>query len=355
MSKHKIGGRAPRKPGAQVSYTAEQTARYQSLPARIERAQEILAAGLIEEIPSDQIGRELYFFPSERAPNPPGGWLVTVIDEEPDPEPYLPIPGATPAGGSGQQPGPNVYIASFGAAALDPGLPPELLRGIPIENYFPTTFLSALPLPWLEDETPAAGLTISNTLEGLGLAAVVVPPEAAGLTITGLIAGEIGFWVQFGKIYQFSPAGSAIVVLFKWAGPGPRPPAYTYNSDWLTYRIPSSGGVPLINPVEPFNVTAYPLGVDPNNPQPQPQPIDPAAPDMPEDPPLPIDPGRGNYECNCPDYSRIELQDPSSPFPSRWRDRVWIDSEAGAPVSADNRVYCKHVLAAMLKRGDPLP
>lgn len=355
MSKHKITRRIPRKPGAQVTYTAEQTARYRSLEPRIEKARALVDQ--IQEIPSDQIGRELYFFPSERAPDPPGGWLVTVMEDQPDPPPFIPIPGEVPGGGAVVvQPPPNVYVAHFGVTAFDPGLPPEITDALPVEAYFPTSFIPALSLPWIEDEvTP--GLTIVNTIENQALADVIVPPEGAGQSLLELGANEIGFWISFGKIYQFSPAGSAIAIFLKWVGLG-FPASYTYEPSWLSYQMPSNGNTPLTSPFPPINVTAYPLGVDPNNPDPPPPqrpPIDPAAPDMPADPDPPIDPGRGHYECNCPDYSRIELQDPASLFPSRWRDRTWIDTDAGAPVGADDRVYCKHVLAAMIKRGDPLP
>jgi hypothetical protein len=47
--------------------------------------------------------------------------------------------------------------------------------------------------------------------------------------------------------------------------------------------------------------------------------------------------GNRSFRCNCPDFSREEPLDLSSPFPSRAYGRQWINSRAGSPGD------CKHI------------
>lgn len=351
MSKHKITPRFSRKPGTQVVYTPEQTRRYKSLDHRIARAHELVDG--IQEIPSDSPGRTLYFFPSDRAPERPGGWTVTVDETEPPraAPPSFTEPSADPVGVAAPPTPATVFIAHL-SGTFTPGLPPQIIRANVQVNYsYPST---AIRLPWIFGEAFAPGSNLISTVEAINLIRIIAPLSAAGQTLSQLGGG---YWVSTGKLFTFAGAVSALAALLRFVpAPGqPVPASYSFDSTWREFLMPEDETTPLVSNGFPLNTLAYPIGVNPLDPSPTPTPVDPAAPDVPQDPPLPEDPGRAHYECNCPDYTRFELQDSASEFPSRWRDRVWTDSEAGAPVADDGKAYCKHVLAAMIKRGDTLP
>jgi hypothetical protein len=353
-----IARRIPRKPGTKVTYTQEQTDRYKSLDIRLEAAAGLV--DLIEEIPSDRPGRVLYFFPSDRAPKPPGGWVVTVDEDEPPlPTPPTPDPlGPPPRPGPPQNTASTVFVARL--SDLQPGLPPEItdatgrvvISSAAIRFGVPSTILD---IPWLLGARFQAGLTLQDLREAPNLFRIVAAPGLAGQTLNQLGGG---YWVQAGMIYTLRlPTGvnrATVVVTYRYVPrPGEAVPLAFSGAGLVEYEMPIDSAEPLIFDSVALQAVAYPVGFDPTNPDPPPP--DPADPDPPQDPPLPLDPGRRHYECNCPDYTRIELQDPASEFPSRWRDRVWIESDAGAPTDEDGRAYCKHVLAAMIRRGDTLP
>ena len=353
MSKHKISRRIPRQPGTKVTYTQEQTDHYKSLEYRLGKAQALIEA--IQEIPSDRQGRALYFFPSSRAPERPGGWTVTIDENEP-PKPTPPTfsdpTGAPPERLPSSSSPSTVFVARLGMAGYEPGLPPQLGRAVGTTSHsYPST---AIGLPYIGRETPTPPYQIASTIEAINLIKIQAPAIAQGQTLQQLGGG---YWISAGKLHFYTPPDSSITALFRYVPlPGQATPAfYAPDPTWRQFLMPPNVNTPLVFDGAVLGMTAYPLGVDPNNPTPTPNPVDPAAPDAPSDPPLPTDPDRAHYECNCPDYTRFELQDPGSEFPSRWRDRTWADSDAGAPVADDGKAYCKHVLAAMLKRGDTLP
>lgn len=366
--KHKITRRIPRKPGTQVVYTPEQTERYKSLAPRLQKASALV--GAIEEISSERPGRVLYFFPSDRAPAPPGGWLVTIDENEP-PAPEPPLPGLGPAGepplSGNPQPTRNTVFVAHLRNGYRPGLPPEVATAQgrivigfqAIQNGVP---LTSIDVPWITGERAASGFVFRDRVEAPNLFKVIAPLAARGQSLNQLGGG---YWVGGGAIYTLRgpipPDIRPLVLLFRYVPrPGESVPAfYSPDPDYRAFPPPYDLDEPLTTNAllfgPPVSAIAYPFGVDPFDPTPAAPPGDPAAPDQPQDPPLPEDPERAHYECNCPDFIRVELQDVTSEFPSRWRDRTWIDSDAGAPVDEEGRAYCKHVLAAMLKRGDTLP
>ena len=334
----------PRQSGTQVSYSQQQTDRYRSLASRLEKARSLV--GKIQEIPG--VGtRMLYRFPSTRSPD--GGWIV-IVDESapPRPVPTFPDPPGDPptgGGGGGLPTTSTVFAVDLGGVLP---LPAQILsaQGNPAYSG-PVSF--PYRLPWLRNTVFAPGVTLSNTVTAINAVRLIAPFTPAGQPIL-----TAGYWVSNGKIYNFVGGSSAIVLLFRYV-PEPGglvPNAYQFNPALREFRWNHIPGTWSITGLPP-NVTAYPVGFVPGSPPPVTLPPDPADP-PPQDPPLPIDPDRAHYSCNCPDYTRTELQDRDSEYPSRWRDRVWTDSKAGAPVD-DGNAYCKHVLATMIKRGDPLP
>lgn len=351
-----IKRRIPRKPGAIVTYTDDQTARYLSMQQRLARAQELVDS--IQEIPSDNPARGLYFFPSERAPAPSGGWLVTVDETRPPggDEPQIPDPPGDPPSPGGMPPtsARTVFSAFLGQFGFEPGLPPQMtqVRGTTTYAGYPG---SNVLLPWIfvQQSTPPIALSPN---EAVNLIRIIAPGGNEGRSLLE-IGG--GYWVQSGIIHYYQTGPISITALLRYVPrPGESvPQIYQSNPGDRAYRMPVRASDPLVDDGFPPGYQAYPLGYDPTNPDPTPPP-DPGDPDQPGDPPgsPPVDPGRAHYECNCPDYSRVELQDPGSDFPSRWRDRQWAESRAGCPVNVtDGKVYCKHVLAVMLHRDDPLP
>jgi hypothetical protein len=169
----------------------------------------------------------------------------------------------------------------------------------------------------------------------------------AGGTLNQLETDDQPYWLRNGKIYFLAGGGSLLVVLYQYVGPAPVPATYSLGATERLYNPVASYTEALI--VDGFAdnfAEALPVGTTPGG-----NPGGPGSPDLgdPTPPPEtipPTDPPRADYSCNCPDYLRIELMDPGSEWPSRWRDREWRDSFAGADGD------CKHILAVKLRRGD---
>lgn len=347
----KVGGY--RKRGAKVDYPRQQQRSYKSLEAREARAIELLNNWnrAVYHEPAQDSEREVYYFSSDRGDSCPYRGFnkchVVSVTKELQP-PALPLENPDPdAGPTGGGPPPTglstVFVANFGTLA--PGLPPQIVRARAVPSFIPNTFISALPLPWIENEQLQSGVTIVSTNESLGLADIIAPPEAEGQTIGQLLATQTPFWVRFGKIYQFN-TGNAIAVLFRWNGPTPTPPVYSLPGGWIEFPMPANTSTVLApgTTLFPLGIIATPLGYDPSNPSPP--EIDPA-------PPSPDDPGRADYACTCQDYSRKQAARDDSRYESEWSDRDWSDSDAGAPVDENTGIaYCKHVIATMMYRGE---
>lgn len=446
-----IGRRIPRKPGAIVQYSPEQRDRYLSLQPRIEKAYQLV--DLIQEIPSDNKERTLYFFPSDRAPSPPGGWTVVVEEQPPKrppkpSDPLIPLPpGELPTQDTWGKSravfvawsrfaypwdADGVTLAGSPFVSVGSGLPPLINQTDSTVNNWRRMF-DPLPADSPPYPRPVASAALLNEqyagdvekmlpfdyggsfINGIGARfgsqTIFSTPDADGLSLNQLDAARIPYLVgaeTWYSGYDQRPIGvggefgterarleTYDLYLLRYVGePGTTPESFSFqNSPWrrmvsrsglirtrdtpldlagdtladiwalgglkpaIAARIPvRDAGVSPVRfdqPYSPSSPIVPDQPVTPDSPD-----VDPSEPDQPQDPELPIDPQRASYSCNCPDNSRIELMDPASPFESRWRDRVWTDSRAGAPVYAvegGEIVYCKHVLAAMLKRGDPLP
>lgn len=333
--------RTPRQPGTKVTYSQEQIDRYRSLGSRIEKAR--LLVDKIQEIPGGAT-RMLYRFPSDRSPA--GGWVVIVDESEPPrfPPTFPDPPGDPPSGGGGGVPTTNTVFAIDVGGVLP--LPAQILSATAQPAYRgPVPF--PYPLPWLVNEVFAPGPSLLDIATAINAVRLIAPFTTAGQPIL-----SAGYWISNGKVYDFVGGSNAIVLLFRYVPilGGAVPDAYRFDASLREFRWNNALRTWTITGFG-SSLTAYPVGFVPGSPPPPPS--DPADP-PPQDPPLPIDPPRSHYSCNCPDYTRTEPQDPRSKYPSRHRDRDWRDSDAGALVD-DGKAYCKHVLAAMLKRGDPLP
>lgn len=337
-------GYRPRQPGEQVTYTPDATERYKSLQMRLLAALDITAqwGEQVTELASDTPGYRFYYFQSERATD--GYWTVICNEGAPANPPYTPEPppASSPEPGGGGVPyNPDTIYISYLDGTFQPGLPPWLLRATESSFGVPG---SAVSLPWLDGEVLAPGVTILDTEYGANGPQIETLTDQSGQTLSQIGA----YWVRNIKLYSLN-TGPEILVLYRWVGAPPYPLAHDASNAAIRYELPDDFSEPLI-----YEGFAEPYPATPQQP-PGTQPTDPETlPGVPPNltPPLPPTRPPAKYECNCPDFLKVELADLNSPFPSRHSDRDWRESDAGAPVGANGQTYCKHVLATMLYRGD---
>lgn len=346
----KLGGANYRKPGTKMTYDRDQTEQYLSPRARLKRATQIAARWdeLVEELPIED-NVTLYLIGSDRATD--GYWVVKRKETPNEPLPVPPLPPLppnqppTPGGGGGvQEP---IYVLNFaGGAGLPPGLTAQSRR----------IFVNGISYPYLGGETYAdpnnGGIVIASSVLAINAPRPETSGNFAGQSLADLTAQGIPYWLISGKIYNLSNGGSLIVIIYEYVGDPPYPAFYDNQSTNVEYQRPTSLADPLVLRGAPDNYgLATPLEGAPGTPGtpqpglPDPTPLPPVPPVQPDTEPPQVD-----YECDCPDYSRIELMDPASPFESRFSDRVWIDSQAGCDVETG----CKHIMAVKLRRGEPV-
>jgi hypothetical protein len=336
----------PRRGGERVEYTPEQTERYKSPDIRIEAAKDILARwdDLVREEPRSAT-LTLYRITSDRSPY--GFWTVAVTDPNAFPEPDLPrIP--PDEGGNGGRLG-VIYAVHNGPGGSTPGLPPGLTISPGVRT------VSGVDYPYATGETYAGTLVIT----GVGVPTIVMPENRAGRTLDQTRADEQTVWLRHSKSYLLNGTSYLVWLIRRWSGPGFDPATYddaAAGSWWFADPLPGGYSSPLVtsaaptplgiaNPLTPYNPGAGGGSGDPLDEDPTPPPRLPYPPDDP--------PGGGAFSCDCPDYVRFEYIDPESPYPSRWREREWVESKAGCAIN-DAGIGCKHTIAVALKLGIPL-
>lgn len=344
----KLGaGEFYRRAGTKITYDRDQTAHYLSPKVRLAKAVEIKLRWdeLVEEIPIEN-NVTLYLVASDRATD--GYWTVKRREKPPNaplpPPPLPPLPPNQPPTPGQQGVQEPIYVLNFNTSieGLPPGMTAQSRR----------ISVNGVSYPYLGGETYTdpnnGGIVIASSVLAINAPQVETLGNFTGLSLLDLQQQGITYWLRSGKIYSLSNGSSLIVIIYEYVGPQPYPNAYELDATQIAYRPPANQTTPLELRGSADNIgRATPLEGTPATPGtpglPDPNPLPPIPPVQPD-----ADPPQIDYECNCPDYTRIELMDPSIQFESRYSDRVWIDSQAGCDVETG----CKHIMAVKLHHNE---
>jgi hypothetical protein len=339
----KLSHGRPRQGGERVVYDQAATDHYKSREVRLGKAQELLGkfGSEVLEQPIDA-RTTLYYFLSERSPW--GYWTVGVVREQEDPTlppPRRPgTPPATPPNGVEQTTPANLYALHIPPTGIStPGYPPGFdCRALP-RNVGLLSFL------YPQFETYTGTLTVT----GVGNPSIVATSPLVGLSLSMVEETDGVVWFRHSKFYELDGNPHIVFLITRWGGePPPLPLTYDDDVTWFFDPLPYDEFEILSPRPTPSGIGTATQVV--NDAPPPPPPLgDPTPLDPP--PPLPLqDPPNFEFSCDCPDSIKYEYPDAESPYPSRQYAREWVASEAGA----ENGI-CKHIMAAMLHIGLPIP
>lgn len=350
-----------RRVGDSPRYTRQQNEAYKSQRARLERARQLLPnwSDLVREENLSE-SETVYRIASNRSPW--GYWTVT--RNKPPDDSSLGDRGDS-GSGSPAETYPDIYVAWRPMLGDEtPGVHPEIrfvpgpqaVRGLIFPVVRPSTLRGATPLP--TDPPPQFDLKVRSG------------DSPTNLTLNQLRSLGVDVFFQSTQTFQLDSAGPILdagdwitIYLLQYYGDAP-PAEYRVGFDSATtiWRIrggffppdlPPDYDTPLVPSVQSPSYHSPELAIPLSFEATDGAPTDPLERDPNPPPRFPPLPGAGQppdtdatYTCDCPDYTRLEYADRGSPYPSRWRDREWVDSDAGADGP------CKHIYLVQLYWGE---